>query len=73
MRYKRPHPIEATPVPRCAGIPTFMQLPAFEDPSQIRIDLVDVPWDGATALVGATAMFELLCIPADALASRSQV
>ena len=48
MTNKNPQPIDAALVPRFAGIPTFMRLPAFEDPTQVRIGLVGVPWDGGT-------------------------
>ncbi|NIF27521.1 agmatinase [Pantoea sp. Tr-811] len=48
MTNKNPQPIDAALVPRFAGIPTFMRLPAFEDPYQVRIGLVGVPWDGGT-------------------------
>ena len=48
MHSKNPQPIDAAVVPRFAGIPTFMRLPAFEDPAQVRIGLVGVPWDGGT-------------------------
>ena len=48
MSTDNPQPIDAALVPRFAGIPTFMRLPAFEDPAQVRIGLVGVPWDGGT-------------------------
>ncbi|WP_447588070.1 agmatinase [Aquipseudomonas campi] len=48
MPEKNPQPIDAAVVPRFAGIPTFMRLPYFEDPAQVRIGLVGVPWDGGT-------------------------
>lgn len=48
MSNANPQPIDAALVPRFAGIPTFMRLPAFEDPAQVRIGLVGVPWDGGT-------------------------
>lgn len=43
-----PQPVDAGLVPRFAGIPTFMRLPVFDDPSQVQIALVGVPWDGGT-------------------------
>jgi guanidinopropionase len=35
-------------VPRFGGIATFMRLPYFEDPADVDIGLVGVPWDGGT-------------------------
>jgi len=43
-----PEPVDAGLVPRFAGIPTFMRLPALSDPAQVQIALVGVPWDGGT-------------------------
>lgn len=43
-----PQPLDAALVPRFAGIPSFMRLPVFDDPSQVQIALVGVPWDGGT-------------------------
>ncbi|MFZ6047040.1 agmatinase [Pseudomonas sp. CR3202] len=43
-----PQPLDAALVPRFAGIPSFMRLPIFEDPSQVQLALVGVPWDGGT-------------------------
>ncbi|WPO46005.1 agmatinase [Pseudomonas sp. S1Bt23] len=43
-----PQPVDAALVPRFAGIPSFMRLPVFDDPVQVQIALVGVPWDGGT-------------------------
>lgn len=43
-----PQPLDAALIPRFAGIPSFMRLPIFEDPSQVQLALVGVPWDGGT-------------------------
>ncbi len=43
-----PQPLNAAQVPRFAGIPSFMRLPIFEDPAQLDIALLGVPWDGGT-------------------------
>ncbi|MCB2251503.1 agmatinase [Pseudomonas chlororaphis] len=43
-----PQPLDAALVPRFAGIPSFMRLPVFDDPSQVQIALVGIPWDGGT-------------------------
>ncbi len=43
-----PQPIDAALVPRFAGLPTFMRLPAVTSPSEVDIALVGVPFDGGT-------------------------
>jgi guanidinopropionase len=43
-----PQPMDAALIPRFAGIPSFMRLPIFEDPGQVQLALVGVPWDGGT-------------------------
>ena len=43
-----PQPIDAALVPRFAGIPTFMRLPAVTAPSEVDVALVGVPFDGGT-------------------------
>jgi guanidinopropionase len=43
-----PQPVDAAEVPRFAGLATFMRLPYIEDPSQLDIALVGVPYDGGT-------------------------
>jgi guanidinopropionase len=43
-----PQPIDASVVPRFAGIPTFMRLPAVTSPADVDIALVGVPFDGGT-------------------------
>lgn len=48
MQNDFPQPLDAAVIPRFAGIPTFMRLPVFEDPSQVQLALVGVPWDGGT-------------------------
>nr|WP_205346105.1 agmatinase [Pseudomonas nitroreducens] len=40
--------MDAAEIPRFAGIPSFMRLPIFEDPAQVDIALLGVPWDGGT-------------------------
>ncbi|MDH5488400.1 MAG: agmatinase [Rhodospirillaceae bacterium] len=42
------HPIDASVMPRFAGMPTFMRLPHISDPSMVDIALVGVPWDAGT-------------------------
>ena len=41
-------PLSGYVVPRFGGIPTFMRLPHTEDPTDIDIALIGVPWDGGT-------------------------
>ncbi len=41
-------PIDASLVPRFAGVPTFMRLPVVADFSKLDIALVGVPFDGGT-------------------------
>lgn len=48
MPHDFPQPLDAAEIPRFAGIPSFMRLPIFEDPAQLDIALVGVPWDGGT-------------------------
>ncbi|WP_175843911.1 agmatinase [Burkholderia arboris] len=48
MPHDFPQPLDAAEIPRFAGIPTFMRLPVFDDPAQLQIALVGVPWDGGT-------------------------
>jgi guanidinopropionase len=43
-----PQPIDAGRVPRFAGLPTFMRLPAVTQLTDVDIALVGVPWDGGT-------------------------
>jgi guanidinopropionase len=43
-----PKPQSGLVVPRFGGIATFMRLPYVEDPADIDIGLVGVPWDGGT-------------------------
>jgi guanidinopropionase len=43
-----PQPVDAALVPRFAGFPSFMRLPVFENPAEVDIALVGVPWDGGT-------------------------
>jgi guanidinopropionase len=45
---KFPEPVDAAVLPRFSGIPTFMRLPVYSDPSLVDIALVGVPWDGGT-------------------------
>lgn len=48
MPHDFPQPMDAAEIPRFAGIPSFMRLPIFEDPAQVDIALLGVPWDGGT-------------------------
>ncbi len=48
MTHDFPQPLDAAEIPRFAGIPSFMRLPIFEDPAQVDIALLGVPWDGGT-------------------------
>ena len=41
-------PVDAAATPRFAAVPTFMRLPVFDDPADLDIALVGVPWDGGT-------------------------
>lgn len=43
-----PQPLDAALVPRFAGLPTFMRLPAVISPQDVDIALVGVPFDGGT-------------------------
>lgn len=46
-------PLGGSEVPRFAGRSTFMRLPQIEDPSEVDIALVGLPWDsGSTNRVG---------------------
>lgn len=45
---KNPQPIDASAVPRFAGMATFMRLPHQPDPASLDVALVGVPWDGGT-------------------------
>ncbi|MHA1569694.1 MAG: agmatinase [Alphaproteobacteria bacterium] len=44
----RYQPIPMAAMPRFAGDATFMRLPRVEDPADVDIALVGVPWDGGT-------------------------
>jgi guanidinopropionase len=48
MASRFPQPIDAALVPRFAGLPTFMRLPAVTNLTDVDIALVGVPWDGGT-------------------------
>lgn len=43
-----PEPVDASVVPRFAGMASFMRLPVQPDPAQLDIALIGVPWDGGT-------------------------
>ncbi|MCW5747686.1 MAG: agmatinase [Alphaproteobacteria bacterium] len=43
-----PAPQSGLVVPRFGGVATFMRLPLFDDPAELDIALVGVPWDGGT-------------------------
>ena len=43
-----PQPLDASVIPRFAGIPSFMRLPIFTDPADVQIALLGIPWDGGT-------------------------
>ena len=48
MKKPFPQPLDAALVPRFAGFASFMRLPVFENPADVDIALVGVPWDGGT-------------------------
>jgi guanidinopropionase len=48
MSHAFPQPTDASLVPRFAGLPTFMRLPAVTSFEDVDIALVGVPWDGGT-------------------------
>ncbi len=48
MLEKFNQPLSGFVIPRFGGIPTFMRLPYSEDPTNIDIGLIGVPWDGGT-------------------------
>ncbi|WP_236234094.1 agmatinase [Pseudomonas tohonis] len=48
MTHDFPQPLDAALIPRFAGIPSFMRLPIFDDPADLQLALVGVPWDGGT-------------------------
>ncbi len=48
MSEKFNQPLSGFVVPRFGGIPTFMRLPYSEDPTNVDIGLIGVPWDGGT-------------------------
>jgi len=41
-------PIDASAMPRFAGMPTFMRLPHVTDPALVDVALIGVPWDAGT-------------------------
>ena len=41
-------PVDAAVVPRFAGPATFMRLPYVQNPTEVDIALIGVPWDGGT-------------------------
>lgn len=41
-------PVDAAVVPRFAGPATFMRLPYVQNPAEVDIALIGVPWDGGT-------------------------
>jgi guanidinopropionase len=48
MQNQNPQPVNATVVPRFAGIATFMRLPAVASAAGLDIALAGIPWDGGT-------------------------
>ncbi len=42
------NPVDAAVVPRFAGPVSFMRLPLVQDPTEVDIGLIGVPWDGGT-------------------------
>ena len=46
---ENPKPVLGSKVPRFSGPITFMRLPTFEDPAEVNIGLIGVPWDGGTS------------------------
>lgn len=45
---RNPQPVDASEVPRFAGLATFMRLPAVETAAGLDIALTGIPWDGGT-------------------------
>jgi guanidinopropionase len=43
-----PEPLDALQFPRFAGVPTFMRLPLINQPEELEIALIGVPFDGGT-------------------------
>ena len=41
-------PVSGNVMPRFSGVATFMRLPHVQDPAEVEIALVGVPWDGGT-------------------------
>lgn len=41
-------PVSGSEVPRFAGPTTFMRLPQVDDPAEVDIALIGLPWDGGT-------------------------
>ena len=41
-------PVDASATPRFSAVPSFMRLPVFDDPGDLDIALIGVPWDGGT-------------------------
>ena len=48
MNRKLYEPVDAARVPRFAGHPTFMRLPALDSAEGLDVALVGIPWDGGT-------------------------
>ena len=48
MAAQRYEPIDSGVTPRFAGHSTFMRLPVVQDPRELDVAIVGVPWDGGT-------------------------
>ncbi len=41
-------PMDFADMPRFGGVATFMRLPVVEDPAEVDVAIIGVPWDGGT-------------------------
>src|SRR5215510_8931955 len=48
FRLPHPEPTDALTYARFTGIPTFLRLPYIDDPEELEVALVGVPFDGGT-------------------------
>ena len=48
FRLPHPEPTDALTYARFTGVPTFMRLPQINDPAELEVALVGVPFDGGT-------------------------
>ena len=61
MSNDHPQPLDAAEIPRFAGIPTFMRLPAFTDPAALQVSLIGVPGMAAPPTAPVPAMARARC------------